>query len=59
MKAATSSVLNPAASGNPNNAEPEHSEKTDGRRPASSRARAAPTSEAIAPLPPVAASAIR
>jgi hypothetical protein len=59
VKAATFSALIPAARGKPNKAEPEHSDIVEGCRPASSRARAAPTSDAIAPLPPVAASAIR
>ena len=49
----------PAATGNPKRAEPEHREITAGRTPASSRARAAPTTEARAPLPPVAMSARR
>ncbi len=40
--------------GNPKRAEPEHREITAGRTPASSNARAAPTTEARAPLPPVA-----
>lgn len=40
-------------------AEPEHSEMTAGRTPASSRARDAPTTDASAPLPPVATSARR
>ena len=59
VKAATSSADRPAARGNPNSEEPEHTEMTAGRTPASSRARAAPTTDASAPLPPVATSARR
>ena len=59
VKAATSSAGRPAAIGKPNSADPEHSEMIEGRTPASSSARAAPTTDASAPLPPVATRASR
>ena len=54
VSSATSSGDIPAPSGKPNSAEPEHTEYTDTSVPLSSSAFATPTSDARAPLPPVA-----
>src|SRR5579872_519095 len=53
-KSATSLGVFPAASGNPNRAAPDANDMTAGLTPSSSQASTTPTSEASAPLPPLA-----